>query len=151
MHWFLNHATDAQFRTRFRVPRSVFNDLRMHFADSLAPNAASFRGDEVQPPEAIAMALHFMGSPGGLRDTADVFNRGETTVKKHTVRVCQQIIALFGPGGLLSVLSPPTAEELSKMVNDLEFARDLPQCVGGLDGKHFFVKYAQHACYHTLS
>ena len=147
MHWFLNHADDAQFRARFRVPRTLFNTLKAHLSGTLEPDPASFRNDEVYPPEAIAACLHFMGSTGGLRDTADVFNRGETTIKKHTVRVCEAIIATYGPGGPHSVMTALTADELAELVNDLDFARDLPQCVGALDGKHFFVKSSQ-TCIH---
>jgi len=35
----------------------------------------------------------------------------------------------------------PTIHYLNKAINDFFAARGMPQCVGALDGKHFFVMY----------
>ena len=141
MYWYLNNATDAQFRSRFRVSRRLFNDLKDYLSGVLEVNPFSFRGDEVHPPEAIAMTLQFMGTQAGHTITADAFLRGNTTVKKHVLRASEGIIATFGLNGPHSVISLPTAAELNRMANRNLERRGMPMCVGSLDGKHFFVKY----------
>ena len=101
MYYFLNHANDEAFRTRFRVPRVVFSDLKQHLSSLLQVSSDSFRADEVHPPEAIAQGLHFFGSEGGLRETADAFLRGDETIRKHTLRFAEQVISVYGLHGPL--------------------------------------------------
>ena len=118
MYYFLTKGTAKQFRNKFRVPRAVFNKIKSELDASLKPHERNRRPDVVHPPEGIAMALHYLGSTGSLTQSADAFNRGDETIRKHTLRVAEAIIEVYGVGGQFSVIDLPDLPTLNKMVND---------------------------------
>lgn len=138
LRYALENDEPKRFISQFRMSRGMYHDLVLDLQDELKVAQPCVRPDPVYPWEAVAIALTNLGSPDNLLGKSIRCGRGEQTVRKHTDRVVDAIIKLWGPQSPNPAIRLPTAMELEKIMSKIEETRGLPMCMGGIDGKHFF-------------
>jgi len=125
---------EADFKRRFRVPRSVF--LRVYHAVKDRPffskriNATD--RPRAHPLQMVVAAFRFI-SYGEAPDRTDEFARlSALTITMSVRELSRSIVDEFGP----AYLRPPTPSELERIL-ERNAHRGLPGCMGSLDCSHW--------------
>ena len=148
---YLLHENTSTFVENFRVDIPMYNFLLDGIRDQLAVKPGNFRKDAVQPDEALAMARYHLGSTSEYRSIAHVARRGETTVAKHTMKVCNAIVKKWGQTSADPVIKMASGAELHSLAEHMWHKRGMPNCAGGMDGKHWLVRVGNEPHAHSTS
>ena len=123
---------DQQFKDRFRVSRKGFNYLVKKVGPIIKKNDTNFR-KAIPVEKRIHIALNYLGCLAEHRVIKDLFGVGTSTAHEITLEFSSAIIDSLEKE---LIPFPYSVEALKAKAQEFEIMRNLPQCVGAIDGCH---------------
>eukprot|EP00808_Paulinella_micropora_P004187 g80561.t1 len=124
------------FRVSVGVYRRLCRDLENILR--LSPRAHGASARAIQPQETVAIGLHVLGSPGYLHSGGTEMGWSYQSMKKHTMRFARAVVRVYGD---TLFEFPETVGQLQTACDLMMLEREVPNCLGAMDGKIFFMNF----------
>lgn len=130
--YLLGSYTEAMFRSRVRVSRSLFQ----HLCETLGPRLMKQTTNMRQPisvERRILASLYRLGHAGGSMEISDLFGMARNTLSPMLREFVDAVLIQLGP---IYVQWPETPAQLQQLADGFFAVQGIPNAVGAIDGSH---------------
>ncbi|XP_073822231.1 uncharacterized protein [Musca autumnalis] len=127
----MKRHNEEQFLILTRMNKDIFEKLlKMTF------KAMCKRAQHIYPEERLSITLLYLAHGTPFDVIAKQYKLGKTTVRNLVLETCDILYQNLSP----IYLREPTSEEYVQIAQEFNASRQVPNCIGVVDGKHIVLK-----------